>query len=273
MKTLTDHTILYDDECPMCKEYTKAFVKTGMLDKTGREAYTDAANSNLTNVDWNRARNEIAMINKKDGTVIYGAESILTIIGHSFPIFQPLFNFKFFRFLVKRLYFFVSYNRKVVAPGKVFEGCNTCTPDMNYAYRWAYIVFAWLVTSVILVFYSKLAVPLFPESEFAREFIVCGGQILFQGAIVLIVRKERAIHYLGNVMTISLGGALLLLPMFLVARFIDANEFFIGYFMVIVALMFFEHLRRVKILELPWYISVTWVLYRFLVLFVILYLL
>jgi hypothetical protein len=144
---------------------------------------------------------------------------------------------------------------------------------MNYAYRWAYIVFAWLVTSVILVFYSKLAVPLFPESEFAREFIVCGGQILFQGAIVLIVRKERAIHYLGNVMTISLGGALLLLPMFLVARFIDANEFFIGYFMVIVALMFFEHLRRVKILELPWYISVTWVLYRFLVLFVILYLL
>ncbi len=273
MKTLTDHTILYDDECPMCKEYTKAFVKTRMLDANGREAYTYAAKSNLSNVNWKRARNEIAMINKKDGTVTYGAESILTIIGNSFPAFQPLFDFRLFKFLVRRLYFFISYNRKVVAPGNVFEGCNTCTPDMNYTYRWAYIIFAWLVTSIILVFYSKLAVPLFPESGFAREFIVCGGQIIFQGTIVLIVRKERAIHYLGNVMTISLGGALLLSPMLLVARLVHSNLFFIGYFMVVVGLMFFEHLRRVKILELPWFISATWVLYRFLVLFIILYLL
>jgi NAD dependent epimerase/dehydratase family enzyme len=30
----------------------------------------------------------------------------------------------------------------------------------------------------------------------------------FSGAIVLIVRKERSIHYLGNVMTISFGDAL-----------------------------------------------------------------
>ena len=168
MRTLTDHTIIYDDECPMCKEYTKAFVKTGMLDKNGREAYTAAVNSNHPNIDWNRARNEIAMINKKDGKVTYGAESVLTIIGNSFPVFQPLFNLSLFKFLIKRLYFFISYNRKVVAPGKVFEGCNTCTPDMNYTYRWAYIVFAWLVTSVILVSYAKLAVPLFPESGFAR---------------------------------------------------------------------------------------------------------
>jgi hypothetical protein len=273
MKTLTDHTIIYDDECPMCKEYIKAFVKTGMLDQNGREAYTEAVNSNHPNIDWNRARNEIAMINKKDGTITYGAESVLTIIGNSFPVFQPLFNLSLFKFPVRRLYFFVSYNRKVVAPGKVFEGCDTCTPDMNYAYRWAYIIFAWLVTSFTLVFYSKLAVPLFQESGFAREFIVCGGQIIFQGAIVLLVRKERAIHYLGNVMTISLGGAIMLCPMFLVAKFLDSNLFFVGYFMIVVALMFLEHLRRVKILELPWFISGTWVLYRFMVLYIILYLL
>jgi len=273
MKTLTDHTIIYDDECPMCKVYTKAFVNTGMLDKNGREAYTYALQEPIANIDWNRARNEIAMINKKDGTITYGVESLLAIVGHSFPIFQPLFRFGLFKFLVRRLYFFISYNRKVVAPGKAFEGCDACTPDMNYSYRWAYIIFAWLITSLILVSYSKLAIPLFPESGFAREFIVCGGQIIFQGAIVLLVRKERAIHYLGNVMTISLGGALLLCPMFLVARFIDSNLLFVGYFMMVVACMLAEHLRRVKILALPWYISGTWLLYRFMVLYVILYLL
>jgi predicted DCC family thiol-disulfide oxidoreductase YuxK len=30
MKTLKDHVILYDAECPMCKVYTHAFTTTGM---------------------------------------------------------------------------------------------------------------------------------------------------------------------------------------------------------------------------------------------------
>lgn len=272
MKTLTDHTIIYDDECPMCTEYTKAFVKTGMLDENGREAYTTMAKSGVPNMNWDRARNEIALINKKDGTITYGPESILTIIGHSFPFFKPLFRTGAFKFLVKHLYLFISYNRKVIAPGKVFEGCNTCTPDLNLTYRWAYIIVAWLLTSIILVFYSRLAVPLFPASGFVREFIVCGGQIIFQGIVAWNLRRERAIHYLGNVMTISLAGALLLLPMILLGRFLDSNLFFIGYFMLVVALMFLEHLRRVRILEISGYISFTWVLYRFVVLFIILYL-
>lgn len=270
MKTLTNHTIIYDDECPMCKEYTKAFVKTNMLDANGREAYTKVVNNNIPNIDWDRARNEIALINKEDNSVKYGVDSVLTIIGHSLPVAKPFFDFKPVRFLLGHLYFFISYNRKVIAPGKVFEGRNTCTPDLNYTYRWTYIVFAWLVTSLILVFYSRLTVPLVPETNFLREFMVCGGQIVFQGVIVALTRKDRWIHYLGNVMTISLGGALLLTPMFLLTNFVDSNWFYIGYFMLVVSLMFLEHMRRVNILELPWFISATWVLYRFLVLFIIL---
>jgi hypothetical protein len=270
MKTLTDHTIIYDDECPMCREYTKAFVKAGMLDQKGRAAYTDVVNNNIPNINWDRARNEIAMINKKDNTVQYGIDSLMTIIGNSMPVFKPLFRFKPFYFLMSRLYFFISYNRKVMAPGNVFEGNNTCTPDLNYAYRWAYIVIAWLVTSFILVQYSHLAAPLVPASDFYREFFVCGGQIVVQGILVALVKRDRWIHYLGNVMTISLMGALALTPMLLMNGLLSSNWFYIGYFMIVVACMFFEHLRRVSILELPWYISVSWVLYRILVLSIIL---
>jgi hypothetical protein len=265
MKTLTDRTIIYDDECPMCKEYTKAFVKAGMLDVHGREAYTEVVN-NLPYVDWKRAKNEIAMINRKDNSVLYGVDSLTAILGHSVPVLKPLFKLRAFDKLLRLLYFFISYNRKVIAPGKVFEGRNTCTPDVSYTYRWAYIIFAWLMTSIVLVFYFRLAVPLVPESSFIREFMVCGGQIIFQGSIVAITKRDRWIHYLGNVMTVSLGGALLLTPMFLLTGLITSNLFYVGYFMIVVGLMFLEHIRRVKILELPWFISATWVLYRFLVL-------
>ena len=133
--------------------------------------------------------NEIALIDKKNNSVKYGLDSLTTIIGYSIPVFRPLFNTKLFQSLMRRLYFFVSYNRKAIAPGPIFEGRNTCTPEINYAYRWAYIIFAWLVTSFILVFYSRLAVPLVPASNFIREFIVCGGRIVFQGFIVGVTKK------------------------------------------------------------------------------------
>ncbi len=272
MKTLTDHTIIYDDECPLCKEYTKAFVKTGMLDKSGREPYSKMINGNHLNIDWQRARNEIALVNKKDNTVKYGVDSLETIICNSFPIFNVFFTARLFRFFIDRLYLFISYNRKVVAPGKVVEGSLTCIPDFNGSYRLAYLVFAWFFTSMILVFYSKLATPLFPASDFAREFLVCGAQVFFQGAIVFFVRRDRAIHYLGNMMTISVVGALMLLPTFLLVGFIKSNLFYIVYFLVVVAVMLFEHLRRVRLLGLPWYISATWVLYRLIALCIILYL-
>jgi hypothetical protein len=272
MKTLTDHTIIYDDECPLCKEYTKAFVKIGMLDKSGREPYSKMINGNHLNIDWNRARNEIALVNKKDNTVKYGVDSIETIICNSFPVFKVLFKARLFRFFIDRLYLFISYNRKVVAPGKGGEGSSTCIPDFNVSYRLAYLVFAWFFTSMILVFYSKLAAPLFPASDFTREFLVCGAQVFFQGAIVFFVRRDRAIHYLGNMMTISVVGALMLVPTFLLVEFIKSNLFYIAYFLVVVVFTFFEHLRRVKLLGLPWYISATWVLYRLIVLCIILYL-
>ncbi len=35
MKTLHNHVIFYDADCPMCNLYTNAFVKTGMLDSNG----------------------------------------------------------------------------------------------------------------------------------------------------------------------------------------------------------------------------------------------
>ncbi len=270
MKTLTEHTILYDDECPLCSQYTKAFVSVGMLDDKGRASYTAAINNTIPNLDVNKARNEIALVNKKDNSVMYGVDSLLHIIGNSMPQFKPLFKLQVFRFLASKLYFFIAFNRKVIVPAKVFEGKNACTPDLNYTYRCLYIITSWLITSLVLVSYSKLIIPLIPASNFYREFMVCGGQIIFQGIVVAVVRRDRLIHYLGNMMTISLGGAILLTPMLLFHGLIDSGLFYAFYFMLVAGLMFLEHIRRVKLLELPWFISGTWVLYRLLVLFIIL---
>lgn len=51
MRTLKDHVILYDEECPMCKLYTSAFVKSGMLEETGRTCYQQLPAPVATHVD------------------------------------------------------------------------------------------------------------------------------------------------------------------------------------------------------------------------------
>ena len=40
MKTLENHTLLYDEDCPLCQVYSSGFIKTGMLDQNGRQPFS-----------------------------------------------------------------------------------------------------------------------------------------------------------------------------------------------------------------------------------------
>lgn len=266
MKTLKDHTILYDDECPMCALYTGAFIKTGMLDNAGREKFSDSVGVKKYNIDWDRARNEIALINRRDQSVRYGIDSLTFVLGHSMPFLKPLMSVGIIKWMILKLYMFISYNRKVIAPGKIFEGMNACVPDYHRGYRWTYILFAWFITSLILMNYSILLQPYITQSSFAREFLICGGQVVWQGVLAYAVNKDRWVHYLGNMMTVSLGGAVLLWPILMIPSMFGYPVIYVGYFILVVFLMLLEHIRRVKILEMPWYMTASWVLYRIVVL-------
>lgn len=265
------HTIIYDDECPMCDLYTKGFVQSGMLDENGRVPFSKINDDLLNLIDRKRSCNEIAFVNLENQEVLYGIDSLFAIIGNRRPLLKSLFRFKPFRFTMRKLYSFISYNRKVIVPGKIFEGENSCVPSFHINYRWAYIIFAWLVTAFVLTFYSTYLYPLVPESTMSREFLICGGQIIFQWAFVGLINKERVIHYLGNMMTVSLMGALLLLPILLLTTIgLESAYVYTAWFLIVAGVMFFEHMRRVKILGIHWSASAGWVLYRIIVLLIIL---
>ena len=269
MKTLKDHVIVYDDECPMCNLYTRQFVKTGMLDKDGRTPFADVDALNVP-VDKQRACNEIALVNTVNGEVTYGTQSLLKIIGHSFPVLNGLFQCKPFQQFIRPLYAFISYNRKVIVPGTPQAGNPPCVPAFNVPYRVAYLVFTWLMTSLILNAYTQLLSPLVPASHLTRELSICGGQILFQSGVAFLANKNKALAYLGNMMTVSFIGAMLLLPGLMFTAATYSAEGRLAWFMIVVGIMFFEHMRRVRLLEMPWYMSLTWVLYRVIVLWIIL---
>jgi predicted DCC family thiol-disulfide oxidoreductase YuxK len=270
MKILANHIILYDADCAMCRTYTKAFIKTGMLDKSGLQSYQHVSYESCPLVDRQRAVNEIALVNNITGEVSYGITSLFKVIGNSLPVIKPLFSCKPFSWLMSKLYAFISYNRKVIMPARITD-TNVIQPTFRLDYRISYLIFTWLVTSFILTGYTKLLHPLVPVGSSYREFLICGGQVIFQGIIIHKLMKGRCWDYLGNMMTISLAGALLLLPALLIIKHYHLSPTIAGlYFMATAGLLLLEHIRRMKILGISLWLTLSWIAYRLLVLLFIL---
>ena len=116
MKTLKNHLILFDAECPMCKVYTRAFVSTGLLEEAGRAAYQELTPQACTMLDRQRAVNEIALINQETGEVTYGIESLFKVFGQAMPFLKPLFASGPFVWFMRKVYAFIAFNRRVIIP-------------------------------------------------------------------------------------------------------------------------------------------------------------
>ncbi|MDH6254406.1 putative DCC family thiol-disulfide oxidoreductase YuxK [Chryseobacterium sp. H1D6B] len=261
MKTLKNHTLIYDNECPMCNIYSKGFIKSGMLDENGREAFTEMSLDNKLVIDFKRAKNEIALIDQIRNEVVYGLDSLLLIIGNSFPLLEKTARIKPFYWFFKKLYSFVSYNRKQIIPSGKDYTDQSCVPDFNLKYRITYITFVVLFSAYILsLFTAKLG--LNAEHHFLREFAVCLGQIGWQALFLKTYLKEKTWDYLGNMMTVSLIGTLLLVPVLFTNFSFILNT---AYFGIVAFIMLLEHMRRCKMLTIGYLPTLSWVIYRTLI--------
>lgn len=270
MKTLKNQTLLYDEDCPLCRVYTKGFITAGMLDENGKKPYCQLSEEEQNFIDVKRASNEIALVDNENKTVLYGIDSLLKVIGYSFPWMEKAGNWKLINFLLKKLYSFISYNRKVIMPSKKkAETKLECIPDFNIKYRFVYIILATIIT-IITLYKCAQIIAILPEASMYREIILAIGQIGFQ--LLFLTRKDNKtiVNYIGNLITISLLGALILLPIILLNSIIELPQLVIlGWFGMTVCIMIAEHYRRVTILELPKYLTLTWILYRIIALVII----
>ena len=110
-----------------------------------------------------------------------------------------------------------------------------------------------------------------PKATFVRELLLAVGQIGFQYIFIQKLSRQKQLEYIGNLVTVSIIGTLILLPVLVLNQFLTLNHYFIlGWFGLTVNLMIYEHYRRIKILELPKHLTLTWILYRIIALIIIL---
>jgi predicted DCC family thiol-disulfide oxidoreductase YuxK len=272
MKTLNNHVILYDGECPMCSVYTQAFVKAGMLEKSGRADYQQNMDAVCPAIDRQRAVDEIALVDLQTGEVTYGIRSLFKVIGNACPAFIPLFGCKPFIWLTSKVYAFISYNRRVIIPAANEANGFAWQPSFKLHYRIVYLLFTWFCTGYILTAYAHLLAHVVPAGSSVREYAICGGQIFFQAAVISTFAREKTWAYLGNMMTISFTGSLLLLVIIGLNHLVrlPLTDLVVS-FLLVAGLMLMEHNRRTNLLNLGYTLTISWVLYRIgLLLFIVL---
>jgi hypothetical protein len=258
METLQNYKLLIDADCPMCRLYGNAFEAKGLIEKGTCSPYQTIDLSIANLVDMNRAKNEIAFVNTLNNEVIYGLDAFNVILCNAYPILKPFSNLKALDWIGRKLYRFISTNRKVIVPAKVLG--NDCTPTLNAKYRLIYIILIALFSSLVIYNYSTSINQMMGwESSIYRELMMCFGQIFWQSLLLYKILKNKRLDYLGNMMTVSLMGTLLLLPLLF---FNISPIIHLVYFMMVVGIMLLEHLRRCKILEIGIIPTISWISYR-----------
>jgi len=261
MKTLENHTLIYDKDCPMCCAYTSAFIKTGVLDNKGRKAFNADLFPNNPNFDRHKAQNEIALINKQTGQVQYGIESMCTVIGHAIPLLKPLFRFQPFKWFMKKVYSFISYNRKVIAPPPKNPAEIQCTPDVNLKYRWIYITFAVLLAGILSGIGVGSIYALDEGLGFALAVtVVIILRLALQTIIISLTKnREKLLDYLGNLVTVNLQLAFLVCLAFLSGRIPGVRDALTAPIIIIASLYaIIIHVRRLKSLNMNPWLCLAW---------------
>lgn len=209
---MPNSTIFYDHTCPLCRWYTREFVRFDLLQPNGRVRFTDLETSDVAGrIDLARGRHEIPLVDHATGTTHYGVDALVHLLAARLPWLPRVVRFGPIDWFVRRLYKLVSYNRRTIAPSVGQPTAYDCTPDFNWKYRLTYVLLAagtalWLLPAVLLL------VPL----------LALLGGLLVRGA-------EARLEALGQVTTAALVGALLWL---LLAWITPMVQIPVGIFMI-----------------------------------------
>ena len=251
MKTLENHTLLYDDDCPLCSVYTKGFIAAEMLDKNGKKPYCNLSEEEQVFIDIKRASNEIALVDTKNKTVLYGIDSLLKVIGFSFPWMQKIGYWKPVNYFLKKLYKFISFNRKVIVPSKINKEIKLqCVPDFNFKYRSFYIIFTIIISSFILSHYLKLVTNL-KEINFIQIVTTESFLIVTNFILVLKLKSETVLNWIGNYQTSILIGSILS-SLFYIFNYLYRLPLMVNELITILLILFvtLDAFRRYKLIQI-----------------------
>lgn len=242
--------IIYDDTCPLCAAYTKAFIKTGLIEKEGRIKFSTIQPEMLALVDAKRSVNEIPVIDTNTQQVWYGIDALLEILGQKIPFIKTACNIKPIKWCLHKMYKLISYNRRVIVATRQPAGNFDCTPDYNIRYRIIFMML-FLIFNTLMLFpfqHYLLNASLFKTSSVWQLQSAHTVLVALNISIAFKLGKKDGIEYLGQANMLALMTLLLGFPLIIINKYFHLDNIaFNNVFLCMVAIfIMLEYTRRMK---------------------------
>lgn len=249
-----DKILVYDDACPLCVAYTSAFVKAGLLTAEGRQSFSDVSAELLHTINFQRSKNEIPLLDPVNNKVWYGIDALLEILGSKCPAIKTIGHLKPVNWFLKKLYSFISYNRKVIVAAKASPLKVDCTPSFNLFYRVLFmLVFLAANTLMIYPIHQHLLSKMPGYSLSAGQlFLLHTAMVAINCILALFMPKQTAVEYLGQVNMLTLVTNLLLLPLLITDAYVNlhswVNYLYLGLLTIVIFNEYFRRMHYAQIL-------------------------
>lgn len=255
--------LIYDDNCPLCCWYSGEFVRFGFLTEDGRKAFSSLDPSLLSRIDFEKSRNEIPLLDTENGQVLYGIDALLEILDSKIPFIKKGGNIPPVKWFIKKLYKFISCNRKVIVAKKCGSGTIDCAPDLNYFYRFVFMLVFLLMNTAMLfplhhIVFTKLSyysLSIFQMQAAHFVFVIINCSLAFS------LSKEKAYEYLGQVNMLAVITIAALIPLMLLNLFIQNEWMDTLYLVFLAAVIFKEYIRRMDyagiLIKNKWLVSIN----------------
>ena len=242
--------MIYDDACPLCSAYTAGFVKMGLLDQEERQCFSSVDPKLLTQIDVQRSRNEIPLLDTITGEVSYGIDALVKLLGEKFSLIKWIAGTPALKFLLYKIYKLISYNRRSIVAAETNQVAFDCTPDFNIKYRLLFMILG-LIFNTCMLFPLQHYVLAKSMMNTPTVMQVQLGHTLFVFANIYIsarLKARQGFEYAAQINMLALTAILLAMPLIFINRVNNTVPPFINNLYLAGILLFIikEYLRRMK---------------------------
>jgi predicted DCC family thiol-disulfide oxidoreductase YuxK len=218
MKTASK-VLIYDNDCLLCKTYTGAFVKTGLLPASGRQHFNTVDPEIFKLVDQQLCNNEIPLVDIAEQKVWYGIDAMLEILGARFPFIKRWGSLQPIKWILKKGYKIISYNRKVIVAKAPPAGYD-CSPNFHLRYRILFIGillgFHWMILPVLYqIVFQQMETANLKILHLAAIFAV----LVFVSALLLVLTGiKKGMEAVGQIVMTTTIGLLCMIPLLIITN-------------------------------------------------------
>lgn len=199
-------SVIYDGACTLCIRSKNTLLALGLAEKDSVWAYQEMPDEYLNQVDYERFRNEMALIDLEGGDTLYGPEAISFLLSKNNWLLRFLFSIGPFYQLFSFIYKIIAFNRTaIMVPRLKKVRCASCEPDSPAEYRWLWIGGA---TAAGLLFSILLGI--FTQNDLSKPSFYLGlPSLLFATYILLKKYRENYLEIAAHAASIFFMGMLL----------------------------------------------------------------